>query len=197
MTAAKEADIKDCKTLGGSRCCLCLCCKIPESHNCVWLSHTITMSCLARHCILTWSPNQYCQHHLKRILDACQTEQYLYKLSWSVARKVRYEIMTINVLNFSHIPHKANITQQEISRDEHITIIKQPSKHIRSQFDSIRIFFEWYVLWNKTLQVEFWRTVVLEARFSWVFHFLDRPTCFEEDLHQQAQGQGFWTSRGI
>lgn len=124
-------------------------------------------------------------------------EQYLYKLSWSVAKKVRYEIMTINVLNFSHIPHKANITQQEISRDEHITIIKQPSKHIRSQFDSIRIFFEWYVLWNKTLQVEFWRTVVLEARFSWVFHFLDRPTCFEEDLHQQAQGQGFWTSRGI
>ena len=112
-------------------------------------------------------------------------EQYLYKLSWSVAKKVRYEIMTINVLNFSHIPHKANITQQEISRDEHITIIKQPSKHIRSQFDSIRIFFE------------FWRTVVLEARFSWVFNFLDRPTCFEEDLHQQAQGQGFWTSRGI
>lgn len=134
MTAAKEADIKDCKTLGGSRCCLCLCCKIPESHNCVWLSHTITMSCLARHCILTWSPNQYCQHHLKRILDACQTEQYLYKLSWSVAKKVRYEIMTINVLNFSHIPHKTNITQQEISRDEynhHQTAFKTRSKSIR------------------------------------------------------------------
>ena len=120
-----------------------------------------------------------------------RTEQYLYKLSWSVARKVRYEIMTINVLNFSHIPHKTNITRERKFQEMNITIIKQPSKHVRNQFDSIRIFFEWYVLWNKTLQVEFWRTVVLEARFSWVFHFLDRPTCFEEGLAPTGTRPGF------
>ena len=90
----------------------------------------------------------------------CLPDWAVLKLCWSVAKKVRNEIMTINVLNFCHsssgftTPHTKQTQHNRKFQEMNIsTIIKQSSKHIWSQFDSIRMNSNG-TKWNKTSQVE-------------------------------------------